>query len=550
MKRLIATCVLVKGQRTTLASLIAAVLLPVVTAPNMAGGADQTKHSLLWGRNGELWWPASRLPDFSYAGYARGEHPLPVLNADINVKDIGAVGDGETDDTWAFKRALSYRSRGKTIFVPAGRYRITDFLYMRYSGTSLLGESPEESVLFFPIPLHTIKPNMGATTSGRPTSNYSWSGGFVYVEGSTSKNVLAEVIAPAERGQKSLTVSRPQAFQVGQDVRLNLRDNEEQSLAMHLYADDPGPITNFGSRARVSFLCRITRIDTNTMQIEFDRPLRTDVRHEWSPRLYDASCSVENVGIKNLRFEFPVTPYEGHFTELGYNAIAMRGVRNCWVQNIRIHNADSGMFISGNNITLREILLTSERPEEQQRNATGHHGITIGGQDNLLEDFRFETRFMHDITVTSGSAGNVVASGSGLDICFDHHRRAPHANLFTDIDIGEGSRMFQSGGGAALGRHSGAWETFWCIRAGRAQTWPDGWGPDMMNFIAVQPGQRSVIDSNGKWFEAIQPDRLHPQNLYEAQLQHRLEERRRGGQGRAGEQVSRRAWNSPSAGSG
>ena len=506
------------------ASLITAIIVAFFAAPHLTAGAKQTTHSSLWGRDGELWSPTSRLPDFSYAGYRRGEHPLPVLNADINVRDFGAVGDGETDDTEAFKQALNRRSRGKTIFVPAGRYRITDFLYMRYSGTCLLGEGPEESVLFFPTPLHTIKPNIGATTTGQPTSNYSWSGGFVYIEGSTSQTVLAEVIAPANRGQKSLTVSRPEAFQIGQDVRLSLRDNEEQSLAKYLYANDPGQIANLKSRARVSFLCHIIKIDTDTMQIEFDRPLRTDVRHEWAPRLYDASCSVEDVGIMNLGFEFPVTPYEGHFTELGYNAIAMRGVRNCWVQNVRIHNADSGMFISGNNITLRQISLTSERPVEQQRNATGHHGITIGGQDNLLDDFRFETRFMHDITVTSGSAGNVAASGSGVDICFDHHCYAPHANLFTDIDLGDGTRMFQSGGGAALGRHSAAWETFWCIRAEQAQTWPDGWGPDMMNFIAVQPGQRSVTDSNGKWFEAIQPDRLHPQNLYEAQLRRRLQD--------------------------
>jgi hypothetical protein len=132
------------------------------------------------------------------------------------------------------------------------------------------------------------------------------------------------------------------------------------------------------------------------------------------------------------------------------------------------------MFISGNNITLQEISLTSERPRERQRKATGHHGITIGGQDNLLANFQFETRFMHDITVTRGSAGNVAASGRGVDICFDHHRYAPHANLFTDIDLGEGSRMFQSGGGAALGRHSAAWETFWCIRARRTQNGPTG----------------------------------------------------------------------------
>jgi len=128
---------------------------------------------------------------------------------------------------------------------------------------------------------------------------------------------------------------------------------------------------------------------------------------------------------------------------------------------------------------------------------------------------------MHDITVTSGSAGNVAMEGRGIDLCFDHHRRAPHANLFTDIDLGEGSRMFQSGGGADLGRHSASWETFWCIRARRGQRWPSGWGPDLMNLVALQPGQESMTDPAGRWFEAVEPARIRPQNLYRAQLRRR-----------------------------
>ncbi|UCF33898.1 MAG: hypothetical protein JSV78_01045, partial [Phycisphaerales bacterium] len=297
---------------------------------------------------------------------------------------------------------------------------------------------------------------------------------------------------------------------------------KQQSLATYLYASDPGPIKNLKGRARVSFLCRITSIDTAKRRIEFDRPLRTDVRLEWKPRLYSASSSVEEVGIQDLTFEFPVTPYKGHFTEVGYNAVAMRGVRNCWISTVEIRNADSGMFISGTNTTLRSITITSNRPHERSRLATGHHGITLGGQDNVLDQFHFQTRFMHDITVTGGSSGNVAMNGRGVDICFDHHRYAPHANLFTDIDLGRGTRMFQSGGGAALGRHCAAWETFWCIRAERGQTWPTGWGPNLMNFIAVQPGQASVTDADGRWFEAIDPGRVSPRNLYKAQLQRRL----------------------------
>lgn len=57
--------------------------------------------------------------------------PLKDRFADIiNVKDFGAKGDGMTDDTAAFKRALSKRN---TVIVPEGIYRITDTLDFDYS---------------------------------------------------------------------------------------------------------------------------------------------------------------------------------------------------------------------------------------------------------------------------------------------------------------------------------------------------------------------------------------------------------------------------------
>jgi hypothetical protein len=228
------------------------------------------------------------------------------------------------------------------------------------------------------------------------------------------------------------------------------------------------------------------------------------------------------VGIERLRFEFPNLPYQGHFTELGYNAIAISGARNCWIRDLHVHNCDSGIFISGLTSTVSQIVFTSERAREPSRQATGHHGITLGGQDNLLTDFDYQTRFMHDITVTRGSSGNVAMRGKALDLCFDHHRYAPHSNLFTDIDLGEGTRMFQSGGGAALGRHSAAWETFWGIRAKRPQSWPNGWGPNMMNLVGLRADQGAVTDPAGRWFEPIDPAELTPRNLYEAQLEKRL----------------------------
>ncbi len=120
--------------------------------------------------------------------------------------------------------------------------------------------------------------------------------------------------------------------------------------------------------------------------------------------------SVRESGVENLCFEFPNTPYKGHFTELGYNAIAMSKVADCWARNIRIVNADSGIFPSGVFCTIQGVTLESARATEKERNATGHHGICLEGDDNLVTDFHFKTRFMHEITV-QGSAGNVCARG-------------------------------------------------------------------------------------------------------------------------------------------
>lgn len=191
-----------------------------------------SQHSRLWGKAGELWSPESRLPDFSYAGYHRGEKDLPKRAVEVSVKNFGAKGDGRTDDTAAFQQAIE-ESAGKVIHVPRGNYRITDFLSITTSGTVLRGAGATKSVFVFPKPLDSVKPNWGATTSGKRTSNYSWSGGFVRIVGGAYNKKLADVSAPAKRGGQSLTVSDRKAFESGAEYELRLSDVSDKSLIKH-----------------------------------------------------------------------------------------------------------------------------------------------------------------------------------------------------------------------------------------------------------------------------------------------------------------------------
>jgi hypothetical protein len=477
------------------------------------------EYSALWGRNGEAWTPQSRLPDFSWAGYHCGERALPTLPPGVSVKSFGAKGDGVTDDSEAFLKALATVESG-AIEVPPGRYRLTKILEIRRPGIVLRGAGPDKSVLFFPVPLNEIRPNWGATTTGQRTSNYSWSGGFVWVRGDLGIHKIAAITAPARRGDQLLGISSAEELKVGQRIVVLQTDNADNSLAKELYSGDLGSTAKLHGSSRMQQVCRITRLAAT--EVSLDRPLRFDVKPEWKPHIASFAPTVTEAGVENLGFEFPDTPYQGHFTELGYNAVAMQNCSDCWARNLRIVNADSGIYAAGFFCTVQDVVFESARTPDRS-GSTGHHGIGLG-HDCLFTRFDLRTQFIHDITVDGGASGNVAAGGKGVDLCFDGHKRACAENLFTDIDAGAGTHLWRHGGGADLGKAFAARCTWWNIRTSRPQSYPPtDFGPPSMNFVAVTTGQPSATNLLGRWFEAAQA--IQPPDLHAAQLARRLERR-------------------------
>ncbi len=135
------------GSLAILVTAVIAVILPESPATCLPVLADEgTVTSRLWGVDGELWSSRSRLPDFSFAGYRRGEELYRIPRESISVKDFGAVGDGVTDDTESFRRALE-AGKGKLILIPAGRYALHDLFRIEASGTVLRGAGPDRTVL-------------------------------------------------------------------------------------------------------------------------------------------------------------------------------------------------------------------------------------------------------------------------------------------------------------------------------------------------------------------------------------------------------------------
>lgn len=481
------------------------------------GSASGQEYSDLWGKSGEKWNPKSRLPDFSYAGYHSGEAPLPEIKAVTDVTRFGAKGDGKTDCTEAFIKAIEATDKG-AISIPAGRFLISDILWIKKPNIVLRGAGPGKTVLYVTTNLEDIRSNMGQTTSGRPTSNYSWSGGFIWVRGSYKEKTIAPITSECERGTRKLTIGKDADLKIGQQVVVEVHDDEQRSLLDYLYSGDTGSTKKITRKIKTRIVSRLAAVDGR--QITLERPLRFDIRKSWTPVLKTFQATVSEVGIEDLTIEFPVSPYKGHFTELGMNGISLSRVADCWVKNVQISNCDSGIYVSGIFCTVDGLTIDSKRPE--YKGTTGHHGISMG-MDNLVQNFDFKTHFIHDLGLGYVNTGNVVKNGRGINLSLDHHKMASYENLFCNLDVGEGSEIWRCGGGRDLGQHCGARGTFWHITSKHNLQWPPAnFGPDSMNLIGLTTKAKSQKEANGKWFEAIPPDQLQPADLHASQLRLRM----------------------------
>ncbi|HET6178666.1 MAG TPA: glycosyl hydrolase family 28-related protein [Candidatus Sulfotelmatobacter sp.] len=63
---------------------------------------------------------------------------LPPMDTWVNIRSLGATGDGVTDDTEAFRKAIAQH---RTIYLPSGQYRVTDTITLK-PDTVLIGLQP------------------------------------------------------------------------------------------------------------------------------------------------------------------------------------------------------------------------------------------------------------------------------------------------------------------------------------------------------------------------------------------------------------------------
>jgi hypothetical protein len=488
-------------------------------SPVPAAQAQPVYSSDLWGQAGEHWAPSSRLPDFSFAGYQAGNTAIPLVPVTTNVKDFGATGDGTTDDTQAFQRAIAATEHG-TLFVPAGRYKITDRLKITNSNFVLRGAGEGHTVLFFAPPL-------GAILERAPDGGQA----LLTVRGEQQGKKLATVVGAAERGEYTLQLSSTAGIAPGQMIRLRMTNPPDNSLGCALYANQGclnAQRQQWAHGEIVDWAVEVQEVRGNTITLV--RPLRLDVRREWEPSIWQHRPSVQEVGIEQLTIAFPNAQYEGHGTGAGYYAIVLSQVFNAWIRQVTIVDADRGIEIvrGGYNTIAHVTLATNWRQAAANptgEGTTGHYGFHLHAltQDNLVTESEIQTTFDHNMAVATFANGNVYSGMLSQSGRLDYHGAAPYENLYTELVLTEDAGdLLQSGGNNGDEPNAGARSTLWNI------VWLRGAAPKSLrlhdfpqiNIIGLdQWATKKTTDQ--AWIERWPGSLTSPANLYHAQLSHR-----------------------------
>lgn len=490
------------------------------------------------------WEGDTRIPDVSYAGYHMGADAPPRVRVAVEAVTFGAKGDGVTNDTAALQAALDAAQDGAVVLRP-GRFVIRDALRFRFGHVVLRGAGQFQTTLVVPDALDAIHPD-GDRQHGRLH-------GFLEARGTDEGAKIADVTATAVRGDHAVCVGAPKdpsrpLPKAGDMVRVRMGNSVD--LGRHLLGGtrSPGSHTAEVYPHYVDFASPVTRVEGGTpgsavcpTKVILERPLRTDVRPEWGAELMASRPTLEEIGVEDLAFEFAGPSETPHPEDEGFNGIYFRNVVHGWVRNVHIQDADAAIQFEGCRFCQVQGALLGLRPATAKRHAAlrGHHGLrATGAQDCVFAHVVIDTTFDHDVTVEGFASGNVFMEMRAQALSLDHHRDVPYENVFTDIDAGEGRRLWASGGDPDRGPHAGVREVLWNmvftgqpppLPGAMQYDQPDGGWP-LLTLVGVMgyPAAKAADAANATGV-VVEPALVTPPNLYVAQRQARRSAPRQSG---------------------
>lgn len=429
------------------------------------------------------------LPDFSYAGYHRGEQHPPYGRAAVTQTVDVALGNGTTDATAGIQARVNAAcsAGGGVVRIPAGTYRVrlptataTEAIRIACSHVVLRGDGPTRTRILFDDATRARSKSVIAVRS---------SGAIVDGTGTTTYRLTADLTLPTQ----TLTLASTTGLSAGawvmvrNDVTDGFRAEHRMDPATSGQAALWLPTNGFKG---IFYPRRITRVSGNT--VELDEPIQYPLRTRDNARVYALTQINEEVGIESLGIGMvenrssPITEpgsdddYQSTNTQLaGYQVHDARGITMDRVHDAWIYDVDtfqpagntSGAHVLSHGIffaqgSFRVTVENCDFGRAQYRGGGGNGYIFhIQGNDTLMLSST-STNARHGFTFNQASTGNALVrlTGTHSRLADDSHRFLANANLFDSVRLDGDwmqcvNRGTTSGGAGFTGTRQVWWNT-------------------------------------------------------------------------------------------
>ncbi|CAN5735517.1 hypothetical protein BH09VER1_BH09VER1_39800 [soil metagenome] len=498
------------------------------------------------------------LHDFSYAGYHRGEIPLPSptgAQIDVTQPPYSADATGAKDSTAAIQAALDQAAKdgGSIVFLPSGTYRIAppagEKVALKITGdhTILRGAGADKTFLLNEEPVMREK-TVIEIAQPKPT--------WWYAEGNYVKSSPATGDIPS--GSTTIAVDDTSLFATGDLVIVRNDPTERfiEELGM------TGKWTTQNMKGRGLAFCRtLLAVDPSAKTITIDVPTRYLLRKDDNARVVKLTGSmIREVGLEDFSLGMrehvgeggddekvlntPGTPdYEMHQS----HAIVFNSAENCWMRRVNSFCPDgntSGIHVLSNGIKLeRSRFVTIEKCDWKNTQYKGGGGngylYTLHSEECLIRDCRAENgRHNYDLAMMYCS-GNVILGCVTKDgrLASDFHMYFAVANLFdsTTCDGDTLEAKYRPYGGPPTHGVTTSQSVFWNTFGQRYASTPFVYAGATINraqiivqsrqfgdgYVIGTHGPASKVDSTN-FVEGEGQDGLEPRSLYLDQLSRRL----------------------------
>jgi len=443
------------------------------------------------------------LQDYSYAGYHRGEVPLPQVAGpvlDVSKAPFLADGTGKTDATAPIQKAIDSAAKagGGVVFLPAGTYRLS----VADAANAALQIGSSRVVLRGAGAGKTFLLNTTVAMRSRSVIKVSPSVGGSWTSVPASKVLVTKDLPSPTR---TIPVVSTASFKVGDWVIVRQKMSEAW-IAEHKEPDWAGMASQFTG---VVYCRQILSIDAAAGTIGIDVPTRYALLVRDTAMVYPAPAMVEEVGVERLSIgnvqSAATTGWgENDYGTAGTGAydahdswlLNLQRVRNGWIREVETFqpqgNTTTAHLLS-NGIQLnqtRGVTIDSCHLQRPQYGGGGGNGymIRVMGNENLIKDSR-STHARHGFVLShmiasgnvflrvhdkdggmqTGASGSEKTSGRGND----HHMHFSHSNLF-DNCIAENSNFqaaYRPYGTAPLHNLTAAHSTYWNTEGQGTDPW-------------------------------------------------------------------------------